>query len=82
MKWTLGNKPYPEMVVVVVDIPQKTLRSTCLGIAQLGWDASAWQPQILATWANCEALMQVGFGAETLRIGKLRIWNKGGMSQN
>jgi len=24
------------------------------GISQLGWDASAWQPQILATWANCE----------------------------
>mmetsp|Transcript_8241 Transcript_8241/g.14435 ORF Transcript_8241/g.14435 Transcript_8241/m.14435 type:complete len:430 (+) Transcript_8241:40-1329(+) len=24
------------------------------GIAALGWDAAAWQPQILASWANCE----------------------------
>eukprot|EP00435_Cladocopium_sp_Y103_P003080 s4916_g1.t1 len=25
------------------------------GIAQQGWDASAWQPQILASWATCDA---------------------------
>ncbi|CAL1166306.1 unnamed protein product [Cladocopium goreaui] len=24
------------------------------GIASMGWDASAWQPQILASWATCE----------------------------
>ena len=33
----------------------KKKTSTAGGIAALGWDASAWQPQILASWATCDA---------------------------
>lgn len=53
------------------------------GIAALGWDAAAWQPQVLKPWANCaNSCCQTGgsFGEEFWNCADISVGPRDGTS--